>query len=84
MPGGSWDDPQIYESFSEFMSAMNSSSGGQYISLSDPHIMNGEFVGQGDGSENNPYVVSTYREMLLVTGASDVFKCKLMDDDQDL
>lgn len=83
--GESWSDPIIYNDWTAFETAIGGTySSTTYISLSDPHIQNGQFTGQGNGSENNPYVVSTVREMLLVTGASDLYRCKLIDDDQDL
>ena len=83
--GASWADPKLYDNWSDLYAAMSNSSGENYIGLTDPHLtMDDEFTGEGDGTENNPYVVSTYREMLTVTGASDIWRCRLSDDDADL
>lgn len=52
---------------------------GNNIKFANPHEVNGEIVLTGDGTQDNPYIVSTYEEMLSATGASDIWKVKLID-----
>ena len=83
--GTSWDDPKLYDNWTDFYAAMCVQTGYNYIGLTDPHLtMDNVFTGEGDGTKNNPYVVSTYREMLTVTGASAIWRCRLSDEDADL
>ena len=83
--GTSWADPKLYDNWNDLYAAMSGTAGEDYVGLTDPHLtMDDEFTGEGDGTENNPYVVSTYREMLTVTGASDIWRCRLSDADADL
>lgn len=54
---------------------------GKYITFADVHVDgNGNFDISGTGTSADPYIVSTYREMLYATGASNVHKCKLIDN----
>lgn len=54
------------------------------VKFANPHEVNGEIVLEGNGTQNNPYIVSTYEEMLFATGASDIWKVKLIDREQKL
>lgn len=54
-------------------------SDGNTIKFANPHEVDGEIILQGSGSQSNPYIVSTYDEMLFATGASDIWKVKLIN-----
>ena len=57
---------------------------GNTIKFANPHEVDGEIILQGSGSQSNPYIVSTYDEMLFATGASDIWKVKLINREQKL
>lgn len=52
------------------------------IKFANPHEVNGEIVLEGDGTQNNPYIVSTYEEMLSATGATYIWEVKLINREQ--
>lgn len=52
---------------------------GDTVKFGNPHEVNGAIVLEGDGSQSNPYVVSTYEEMLFATGATYIWEVKLID-----
>ena len=57
---------------------------GDTVKFANPHEVNGEIVLEGNGAQNNPYIVSTYEEMLFATGATYIWKVKLIDREQKL
>lgn len=54
------------------------------IKFANPHEVDGQIILEGSGSQSNPYIVSSYEEMLFATGASDIWKVKLVDRDRKL
>ena len=70
--GTSWDDPYIVDNWADFLTVSSSSS--NYVKFANPSR-----TITGDGSTGNPYVVSTYDEMLLKTGATYIYQVKLID-----
>lgn len=70
--GTSWSDPYIVDNWADFLTVMSSSS--NYVKFANPDR---EIT--GDGSSSNPFVVSTYEEMLLKTGATYIYQVKLID-----
>lgn len=52
------------------------------IKFANPHEINGEIVLSGTGTHADPYIVSTYEEMLFATGATYIWQVKLIDREQ--
>ena len=71
---GTQADPYIVDNWADFLTVMNSSS--NYVKFANPDR---EIT--GDGSSTTPFIVSTYEEMLLKTGATYVYQVKLVDRD---
>ena len=70
-------DGQAWSNFN----TLNSNYTGKYITFADIHVDgNGNYTISGSGTQADPYLVSTYREMLHVTGASNIHQCKLIDN----
>lgn len=57
---------------------------GDTVKFANPHEVNGEIVLSGTGTQADPYIVSTYEEMLFATGATYIWKVKLIDREQKL
>lgn len=76
--GDSWDNPYIIHNYTEFI-ASRSATSGKYYRFADIHVNGSSYDIVGDGSYYNPYQVSTYKELLYVTGASFVYECRLVD-----
>ena len=69
---GTQADPYIVDNWDDFLTVMSSSS--NYVKFANPDR---EIT--GNGSISNPFVVSTYEEMLLKTGATYIWQAKLID-----
>lgn len=84
--GDSYNDPLIFNDFISFRTWMRSNDEvGIYGRLKDFNLdENGNFVGEGAGTEANPYVCNTNREMLVVTGALHIYDIKLIEEITDL
>lgn len=54
------------------------------VKFANPHEVNGEIILQGNGTQGNPYIVSTYEEMLFATKATYIWQVKLIDREQKL
>lgn len=54
------------------------------IKFANPHEVDGQIILEGSGSQSNPYIVSTYEEMLFATGASYIWEVKLVNRDKKL
>lgn len=57
---------------------------GDTVKFANPHEVNGEIVLSGTGTQADPYIVSTYEEMLFATGATYIWQVKLIDREQKL
>lgn len=57
-------------------------SSGNNIKFANPHEVNGEIVLSGTGTQADPYIVSSYEEMLFATGATYIWEVKLVDREQ--
>lgn len=87
-PGGdgSRGNPYIIDNsdglaWSDFNTLNDGNNKGKYITFADIHVDgNGDFDISGTGTSADPYIVSTYREMLYATGASNIHQCKLIDN----
>lgn len=81
--GNSWDDPVIVDNWTDFLRFYTSA--GVYVKFANKHVDNALNISwgaiSGDGSTNNPYIVSTYEELLFVTGATYIYQVKLVDSD---
>ena len=75
--GTSWSDPYIVDNWADFLTVMSSG----YVKFANPHEEGGVFVLSGSGTSTDPYIVSTYEEMLFATGASYIYQVKLIDRD---
>lgn len=71
----------VVSSWDEFLQHNTS---GDTVKFANPHEVNGEIVLEGSGSQSNPYIVSTYEEMLFATGASYIWQVKLVNRDRKL
>lgn len=61
---------------------LNNNYNDKYITFADVHVdENGDFDISGTGTSADPYIVSTYREMLYCTGASNIHQCKMIAKD---
>lgn len=78
--GDTIDNPYIVHNWTEF-NDYNSNNTGKYIKFANFHVdgSGNITIVQGTGTSDNPYVVSTYDEMLYITGATEVWQCKLID-----
>ena len=54
------------------------------VKFANPHEVDGTITLEGSGSQSNPYIVSSYEELIFATGASDIWKVKLVDRDKKL
>ena len=80
---GTQADPWIVHNWSEF-TEKKADGNNKYIRFTDINIdENGDFVIEGDGTSSNPFQVSTYNEMLYVTGAHFIYQCKLMESEDE-
>ena len=71
-------DGQAWSNFT----TLNSNYTGKYITFADVHVDgNGNYTISGSGTQADPYIVSTYREMLHCTGASNIHQCKMIAKD---
>lgn len=69
------------QAWSDFNTLNDYNNKGKYITFADIHVDgNGDFNISGTGTSADPYIVSTYREMLYATGASNIHQCKLIDN----
>lgn len=66
----------VVSSWDEFLQY---NSSGNNIKFANPHEENGEIVLSGTGTQADPYIVSTYEEMLFATGALYIHQVKLID-----
>jgi len=73
---GNNSSPFIVYCWADFLKV---NRGGYSVKFANPHEVDGEIILQGSGSQSNPYIVSTYDEMLFATGASDIWKVKLIN-----
>ena len=78
--GDSWSDPYIIHNYAEFRASWSATQG-KYYQFADINVSGGSYSISGAGTQANPYRVSTYKEMLYITGASYVYECKLIDFD---
>jgi len=69
--GTSWDDPYIVDNWADLLTVNNNSN---YVKFANPSR-----TITGDGSAANPFVVSTYEEMLAKTGATHIWQVKLIE-----
>ena len=68
-------DGQAWSNFN----TLNSNYTGKYITFADVHVDgNGNYDISGTGTSTDPFIVSTYREMLHCTGASNIHQCKMI------
>lgn len=71
-------DGQAWSNFN----TLNNNYTGKYITFADVHVDgNGNYDISGTGTSTDPYIVSTYREMLNCTGASNIHQCKMIAKD---
>lgn len=86
--GDSWADPIIIgedattpaEVWADFLNKKSDGSG-KYMRFRDVHLdANGDFDIAGSGTSEDPFIVSTYNEMLHVTGATYSYECHLVED----
>ena len=83
---GTQADPYVIDNsdgqaWSNFNTLNDYDNKGKYITFADVHVNgNGDFDISGTGTSANPYIVSTYREMLHCTGAPNIYQCKLIDN----
>jgi len=57
---------------------------GDTVKFANPHEVDGEIILEGSGSQSNPYIVSSYEELLFATGASYIWQVKLVNRDKKL
>lgn len=69
----------VVSSWDEFLQHNTS---GDTVKFANPHEVNGEIVLSGTGTQADPYIVSTYEEMLFATGATYIWQVKLIDREQ--
>lgn len=55
---------------------------GDTVKFANPHEENGEIVLSGTGTQADPYIVSSYEEMLFATGATYIWEVKLANREQ--
>lgn len=66
----------VVSSWDEFLQHNTS---GDTVKFANPHEVNGEIILNGTGTQADPYIVSTYEEMLSATGALYIHQVKLID-----
>lgn len=84
--GDSWDNPIIIgenaetpeEAWAEF-ETVNSANVLKYIKFKNIHTNNGAMSLAGSGTSDDPYIVSTYEELLFATGATKIWEPKLIN-----
>lgn len=78
--GTSWDDPYIVDNWEDFVTYnADSAYNNKYMKFANPSR-----AITGDGSQENPFVVSTYDELLEKTGASHAYQCELVNEETKL
>lgn len=76
---GTQADPWIVHDWSEFYEK-NTNNTLSYIKFANVHVDSNEtIVLSGTGTLFDPYIVSTYEELLLATGTTEVWQPKLID-----
>lgn len=80
---GSQANPWIVDNWTDFLAVNVSANRDKYVQFKSPHkdYTSGTITLSGDGSYQNPKVVSSYEELLFATGATEVWQPKLVDDD---
>lgn len=71
----------VVSSWDEFLQHNTS---GDTVKFANPHEVDGEIVLSGTGTQADPYIVSTYEEMLFATGATYIWQVKLINRDRKL
>lgn len=78
---GTSADPWVVHDWDEFLALSGKSLGSSYYAkFCDFNILNGEFVGEGAGTQQNPYICETYNEMLVATGAPEIWNLLRVKD----
>jgi len=60
---------------------LNYVSGSDTIKFANPHVQEGEIVLEGNGTQSNPYIVSTVEELLFATQAPSIYYVKLIENE---
>ena len=71
----------VVSSWDEFLQHNTS---GDTVKFANPHEVDGTITLEGSGSQSNPYIVSSYEELLFATGATDLWQVKLVNRDRKL
>lgn len=78
--GDSWADPIVVDNWDDFVACnADSAYNNKYMKFANPSR-----TITGDGSQENPFVVSTYDELLEKTGASHAYQCELVNAETQL
>lgn len=78
--GDSWADPIVVDNWADFVTYnADSAYNNKYMKFANPSR-----AITGDGSQENPYTVSTYDELLAKTGASHAYQCELVNAETQL
>lgn len=84
---GTSSDPYKVHSWDEFTSVNISSNAGQYITFANTYIdSEGHFTGAGTGTKADPYMCTTYKEVMAALGCSyiwDFKKVAVSDESED-
>jgi hypothetical protein len=80
---GSQANPWIVDNWTDFQTVNVGGNRSKYVQFASPHkdYTSGTITLSGDGSYQNPKVVSSYEELLFATGATAVWQPKLVDDE---
>lgn len=83
---GSQANPWIFDNWTDFQSYNGTGNRSKYAQFASPHknYETGVITLTGAGTRSNPYVVSSYEELLYATGASETWECMLIDEENRL
>lgn len=83
---GSQANPWIVDNWADFQTYNVSANRSKYVQFASPHknYETGVITLTGAGTRSNPYVVSSYEELLFATGARKTWECMLIDEENRL
>lgn len=82
VPGsGTSADPYIVSTWDQYLEVRPQTVATEtFIKFGNKNIENGEFIGSGSGTRDNPYICNTFEEICLTLGCNKIWQADIYDD----
>lgn len=82
VPGsGTSADPYIVSDWNDYLEIRPQTVATEtFIKFGNKNIENGEFIGSGSGTRDNPYICNTFEEICLTLGCNKIWQADIYDD----